>query len=585
VSLRTRLLSLFAALAVVPIVALSIFDYFRSMEAVRRLIADQTSQIAGRAALKLSENLEIVVADLRLLADNAETERFYDAWIRRDLIAVAHARPAFRAYIDQAWRVMDQRLASVAFQDTLGKVLDRLGAGGSETGFSAQAFEPAGTMHTLTVPIYSAHGRATIGRVVATAQVEALMPSALMETSVGHHGYTIVADSVGRAVYDRGRASFARGGAALENLNGRPRGDSKPAITLVRYVEDDTQRLASVASIPGSALLVVSSGAVDEYAQSFARVRLVNLMLALLLAASVASAFVIITRRTTRPLETLTAAAIEVGRGNFSPRLPSPDTDEVGRLSAAFATMSERIDQMVAEVESSRQMAAVGSFSRQIAHEIRNPLTSIKLNLQGLERDARAGVVLPDTPRTLEICLEEIHRLERVVRGVLALGRAPTSDRRVVSIKQVVTRALDVLRPQLTAQRIVPNVAMSSDDLLVMADQEQLVAMFLNLLVNAAEAMPDGGSLHVDLERHFDGGVAFGRVTIGDTGPGIPADQHSRVFEPFFTTKAEGSGLGLAVAARDAEAHHGRLVLLSGEGWVSGATFVVELPLVPEANS
>jgi signal transduction histidine kinase len=247
--------------------------------------------------------------------------------------------------------------------------------------------------------------------------------------------------------------------------------------------------------------------------------------------------------------------------------------------------MSERIDQMVAEVESSRQMAAVGSFSRQIAHEIRNPLTSIKLNLQGLERDARAGVVLPDTPRTLEICLEEIHRLERVVRGVLALGRAPTSDRRVVSIKQVVTRALDVLRPQLTAQRIVPNVAMSSDDLLVMADQEQLVAMFLNLLVNAAEAMPDGGSLHVDLERHVDGGAAVGRVTIWDTGPGIPADQHSRVFEPFFTTKAEGSGLGLAVAARDAEAHHGRLVLLSGEGWVSGATFVVELPLVPEANS
>ena len=74
-SLRTRLLSLFAALAVVPIVALSIFDYFRSMEAVRRLIADQTSQIAERAALKLSDNLEVVVADLRLLADNAETTR------------------------------------------------------------------------------------------------------------------------------------------------------------------------------------------------------------------------------------------------------------------------------------------------------------------------------------------------------------------------------------------------------------------------------------------------------------------------------------------------------------------------------
>lgn len=331
--------------------------------------------------------------------------------------------------------------------------------------------------------------------------------------------------------------------------------------------------------------MVVSSGAVDEYAQSFARVRLVNLVLALLLAAAVLGGFVIVTRRITRPLETLTAAAIEVGRGNFSPRLPSPAADEVGRLSAAFATMSERIDQMVAEVESSRQMAAVGSFSRQIAHEIRNPLTSIKLNLQGLERDARAGVVLPDTPRTLEICLEEIRRLERVVRGVLALGRGSTSDRRAISIARVVTRALDVVRPQLAQQRITLRVEMNGDDLAVMADEEQLVAMFLNLLVNAAEAMPDGGSLHVAVERDAGNGGAVGRVTIADTGPGIPASQRGRVFEPFFTTKAEGSGLGLAVAARDAEAHFGRITLLNGQGRTSGANFVVELPLATEATS
>ena len=584
-SLRTRLLSLFAALAVVPIVALSIFDYFRSMEAVRRLIADQTSQIAERAALRLRDNLELVVADLRLLADNAETARLYDAWIRRDSVAVANSRPVFRTYLGQAWRVMDQRLTAVTFQDSLGKLLDRLGAGGPEGDFGVPTFDLAGTAPTVSVPVRTEDRGATIGRVVATVRMDALMPAALMETSVGHHGYTIVADSAGRAVYDRLGALLARGIPALENLPDRPRADSEPAITIVKYVEDDTQRIASVASVPGSALVVVSSGAVDEFAQSFARVRLVNLLLALLLATAVASAFVIITRRITRPLDTLTAAAREVGRGNFSPRLPSADTDDVGRLSAAFATMSGRIDQMVAEVESSRQMAAVGSFSRQIAHEIRNPLTSIKLNLQGLERDARAGVLLPDMPRTLEICLEEIHRLERVVRGVLALGRAPTSDRRVVSIQQVLTRALDVMRPQLTQQRIALHAAAAGDDLLVMADQEQLVAMFLNLVVNAAEAMPDGGSLQVDVERVDEGDVALGRITIADTGPGIPADQRSRVFEPFFTTKSEGSGLGLAVAARDAEAHNGRLVLLNGEGRMSGATFVVELPLTTEAAS
>jgi signal transduction histidine kinase len=305
-----------------------------------------------------------------------------------------------------------------------------------------------------------------------------------------------------------------------------------------------------------------------------------NLLLALTLTAALAMAFVFVTRRTTRPLEELTGAAMEVGAGNFIPNLPKIGDDEVGRLTSAFATMSGQIERTMAELQTSQQMAAVGSFAKQIAHEIRNPLTSIKLNLQSLERDAHSGLVPSDSRRTVEICLEEIQRLDRVVRGVLSLGKTPSNGQRTIPLGAIVARALDVVGPQLVTQHIALQYDPPAGDFRIVAAEEQLVGMFLNLFMNAVDAMPEGGVLLVRIERFDrDGLPPAARVLISDTGPGVPADSQRRIFEPFFTTKKNGSGLGLATAARDVEQHRGRLSLI--DGTARGATFSVELPLAP----
>jgi signal transduction histidine kinase len=445
------------------------------------------------------------------------------------------------------------------------------------------ASAPTGPVEILSIPVRADGRGRQVGTLAAGVRLDALAPRSTFETRFGRGGYTVLAGRISNTMYDPLSPTSPRGAVALTASPQRQTsaGGTAPLLRTVRFTERDTARVATVGAVPSAPFAVISSGAIDEYGRSFAQVRLTNLLLALALTVVLIVAFVIVTRRATRPLETLTAAAAEVGRGNFRPSLPPSGRDEVGRLSAAFAAMSGHIDRMMRELESSRQMVAVGSFARQIAHEIRNPLTSIKLNLQSLERDARDGLIASDRRRTVEICLEEIQRLDRVVRGVLRLGRAPSDGRRPISIGTVVERALAVMRPQFEQQRVAITYEAPRDDMPVTADEEQLVGIFLNLFANAAEAMPNGGSLNVAIDG-LDNGV---RVIVRDSGPGVPPDARARIFEPFFTTKREGSGLGLAIAMRDAERYRGRISVADSNAREAGATFIVELPLTPADNA
>jgi signal transduction histidine kinase len=573
VSLRSKLLGLFAALAVLPLVGLGVFDYFRSAAAVRQLITDQTTVIAERSARQLSARFQILSGDLELLADNAETARLYRALGTGDSSALATARSSVDAYLAAAWRIIGADYMWISLQDAAGT---RIAGVGGLPGDGTEYGGNTNPIHIVRVPVRIDSESPRVGWLVAAVRVDGLLPRPLLEARFGRGGYTLIADASGRVLVD----PSARRPRDLATIAAATSADtaSPLAVTLLR--DGDTTRIASIARVAGADLAVISAGAVDEFSGSLGGLRATNLLLAMLFAAVLSIAFVVLTRRATRPLEVLTAAATEVGKGNFAPRLPSPGDDEVGRLTTSFAAMSGRIDEMIAELESSRQMAAVGSFARQVAHEIRNPLTSIKLNLQSLERDVAAGVHSPDNQRTVQICVEEIDRLDRVVRGVLRLGQPSARARALVAIDAVVSRALDVVRPQLDQQCVAVARACNGGELAVMADSEQLTGLFLNLLVNAAEAMPGGGRLEVSSERgRAANGDDVARVTVADTGPGVADEDRERIFEPFFTTKRHGSGLGLAVAARDAEQHRGRLMLAETRQRGRGATFVVELPL------
>jgi signal transduction histidine kinase len=305
--------------------------------------------------------------------------------------------------------------------------------------------------------------------------------------------------------------------------------------------------------------------------------RLINLALALVVALVVAVAFTLFSRREMRALTALTRAAGQVGEGNFEPDLPLDARGEVRTLTTAFALMVERVRSMLRQVESSRHMAAIGEFAAHVSHEIRNPLTSLKLNLQGLDRDVQSGHVPSDCARPVEICLREINRLDDVATGVLRLGRLGSVEHQPCAVRALLDDALAVVDAQLGEQNVSVERTYEGAHDVVSGDAEGLKAAFLNLLLNAAEAMPDGGRLWVSTHNPNDREGL--EVRIADDGPGIPLEARSRVFQPFVSTKSGGTGLGLPLALRTFEEHGGTLAIAAEPRAGRGTEFVIDLPL------
>jgi signal transduction histidine kinase len=243
--------------------------------------------------------------------------------------------------------------------------------------------------------------------------------------------------------------------------------------------------------------------------------------------------------------------------------------------------MLARIRQMMAKVDQSGRLAVVGQLSAYLAHEIRNPLSSIKLNLQRLQRWVGNGSIPEFCLEPVEISLKEVERLNASVTGVLELSSAPNAPLEVVRLHGLVREAADLLANRFRRQGVDIILELDAEADRVMARVGQIKSVILNLMVNALEAQPQGGKLHIRsvLSRASRDGNPVVALHFKDDGPGIPSEIRNRVFEPFFSTKPGGSGIGLAMASQAVQDCRGDLYLEPAVSAESGAEFVVALPL------
>ena len=573
-TLRSKLVLTFVLFALFPLVVIGALGYVETVRALEALVASQTTLLAERVASEIRDRRERLDANLALLAENVETERMFAAHGRGSADAERAAVAAARPYLLEVRTAMGDDVEWIEFRDAIGRELLRLpdtlpGADLAQDDRIVQV--------TRALPSRS-------GTIVVGVPISALLPPEVLEGPFGRSGYVLVVDrETGRALHEPDHVDALMLARASTRVPIEGEGATLGS-HVARFREADSLRVATIVPLAVPAWTILAAGSVDEFAAPFERLRTTSLTLIALVGVVAAAGFFVVLWRATASLAILTTAADEVGRGNFDPRLPDPGGDEVGRLARAFTLMIGRVRDMMAQVERGRQMAAVGEFANEIAHEIRNPLTSIKLNLQALERGARDAQVAPSLVRPLEISLREVHRLDRVVHGVLRLGRGRPAQRTRVSLHHVVQRALDVARPQLEQRQLHLSVADRTVGDEIMADAAQLEAALLNLVLNAAEATPSGGDVSLHLECSSDGASSWVRVRVRDAGPGVARELRERIFQPFFTTKPGGTGLGLALAQRTAEEHGGRLTLAehpSVEG--RGAEFVLALPLAPSS--
>jgi len=256
-------------------------------------------------------------------------------------------------------------------------------------------------------------------------------------------------------------------------------------------------------------------------------------------------------------------------------------TDEIKAIGARFTSLVHDMDQAQSDLAASRglamqseKLAVAGKLAAGVAHTIRNPLTSVKMRLFSLERSLALN---PSQKDDFEVISEEIAYIDAIVRNFLEFARPPKLQARPVSLSDVVDTALRLLKHKLESYGVTVEVKRSRRLAETNADPDQIKEVLVNLVINACEAMGEGGHIVIREEEGFmepQGRVAVIRVS--DDGPGVPEKIRETIFQPFFTSKGEGSGLGLAIARRIMEEHGGWINLHSPEG--RGATFALVFP-------
>jgi signal transduction histidine kinase len=242
-------------------------------------------------------------------------------------------------------------------------------------------------------------------------------------------------------------------------------------------------------------------------------------------------------------------------------------------LQESYRKLREQADQIIEIEEQLRRadrLSALGELSAGMAHEIRNPLGSIR----GTAEILREGVQAKDPKKEFaDILIKEVDRLNRVLEDFLSFARPAPVDDCCFRPIQVINEVLDLTRQQASTSNVEVKVELN-DDIEVHGVGEQIKQALLNLVLNALQAMPSGGSLSVSTEITD----SEYRISITDSGPGISAENRGRIFNPFVTTRDDGTGLGLAITQRIIQSHEGRIVLDSTPG--NGATFTVCLPIM-----
>ena len=305
----------------------------------------------------------------------------------------------------------------------------------------------------------------------------------------------------------------------------------------------------------------------------------------------------LITMNVVQPVKALLFATRKVAAGDLTYRVPTKSHDEVGELTESFnkmttelekatqsnlaltRTLEDKIRGKTEELQDaqdqlvrSEKLSSLGRMAAGIAHEINNPLTSILINshlmAERLQTDEQAA-------ENLRLIMDETSRCSTIVKGLLDFSRQTTPRKGPADLNEVVNRTLTLMRSQILLHRVNVDLDMDKDLPEIMIDANKIAQVFTNIILNAIDAMRDGGTLTI--VTRMSPGRHFAEVEFADTGCGIAKEHLGRIFDPFYTTKGtKGTGLGLAVSYGIVEQHGGEIRVRSEVG--KGAVFTVQLP-------
>ncbi len=277
----------------------------------------------------------------------------------------------------------------------------------------------------------------------------------------------------------------------------------------------------------------------------------------------------------TKPINQLAAGAAEIASGNLEQRVALQSRDEIGRLASAFNQMAATLKTSLERQLAAERHAAWGDAARWVVHEVKNPLFPIRLSIENLQRAYQSGDTRPAMfdeifVQCTDIVIEEVERLQRLVDEFDQFARMPPPKRELSDFNQIVQNVVSLYAESVENIQIQANL--SSDLLPLSLDSEQITQALGNLIKNAIEAMPNGGTLNVSAQSVSETKI---QIQIRDTGIGMSPETLAQIFEPYYTTKDTGTGLGMAIVQRIITDHDGEIFVESEEG--VGTTVSIEL--------
>lgn len=403
----------------------------------------------------------------------------------------------------------------------------------------------------VTVPVYTRAEGTLIGQLRSRLTLESLVP-------VGAGGAT----GVGVILHVVDRST----GVSLGALPFDP-----SLLARSEFQLGDERWLVRRRTLEEPSLTIAATAPLGAYTVPFESAARKGSLVILAVAVGALGVAALLTRRLTQSLEELAQATDAVAAGDLARRVSGKGDDEVGRVGRAFNAMTESLRITVRQLSQREALVAVGEFAASLAHEVRNPLTSIRIDLQRVEEK------LPeDSSLRVQLgrALREVQRLDQTVSGALRIARSGSIASDLVDLRVPLQRAIEVAIPTFEqCGGALDQIEIGSLPLPVRGDEAALEQLFLNILLNAAQALGAHGDAGVRVST--ENGSA--QIDIWDSGAGIPEDRIEKVFDAFFSTKSEGTGLGLSVARQIVTAHGGSIEIDSTVD--SGTTVSIRLAL------
>ncbi|HHL71587.1 MAG TPA: HAMP domain-containing protein [Bacteroidetes bacterium] len=279
-----------------------------------------------------------------------------------------------------------------------------------------------------------------------------------------------------------------------------------------------------------------------------------------------------------RPIRKIKRAMQAIEQGDFSVRIDIPQRDEIGVLAQGINTLAERLEasrkQLMEnherEIRQTEALAKAGKLAAGLAHEIKNPISGIVFAINSILRETDGCESHREIFREIA---RQANRVEQNLEVLLSLARQSRFEARPADVQKIIEQVLLFIGQQNNGRKLKIEFERCEELPEIMADPNQLEQLFLNLIINAVQAMPEGGYLRICTEHLAEQKKI--RITIQDTGTGIPKHVQPNIFQPFFTTKTRGVGLGLTICHDIVTRHHGTITFTSRPG--AGTTFFIEL--------